>query len=68
MPDGTHPRKTINHVSVAIEWIVGADSDSIHVAEGSRDSLLERFSSPELALCVDSYSMSVPPPCYRSGT
>ena len=25
------------------------------------------FSSPELTLCVDSYSMSVPPPCYRSG-
>ena len=26
------------------------------------------FSSPELTLCADSYSMSVPPPCDRSGT
>ena len=26
------------------------------------------FSSPESALCADSYSVSVPPPCYRSGT
>ena len=26
------------------------------------------FSSPELTFFADSYSMSVPPPCYRSGT
>ena len=26
------------------------------------------FSSPESALFDDSYSMSVPPPCYRGGT
>ena len=26
------------------------------------------FSSPELTFCADSYSVSVPPPCYRSGT
>ena len=26
------------------------------------------FSSPELTLCADSYSMSIPPQCYRSGT
>ena len=26
------------------------------------------FSSPEPALCADSYSVSIPPPCYRSGT
>ena len=26
------------------------------------------FSSPELTLCAYSYSVSVPPPCYRSGT
>ena len=26
------------------------------------------FSSPELTLCPDSYSVSVPPPCYRVGT
>ena len=26
------------------------------------------FSSPELTLCADSYSVYVPPPCYRSGT
>ena len=25
------------------------------------------FSSPELTLCADSYPMSVPPLCYRSG-
>ena len=25
------------------------------------------FSSPELILCADSYSVSVPTPCYRSG-
>ena len=25
-------------------------------------------SSPELTLCVDCYSVSVPPPCYLSGT
>ena len=25
------------------------------------------FSSPELTLCADSYSVSVPPLCYRSG-
>ena len=25
-------------------------------------------SSPELPLCADSYSVSVTPPCYRSGT
>ena len=24
--------------------------------------------SPELTLCAESYSVSVPPPCYRSGT
>ena len=28
----------------------------------------EEFSSPELTLCAGSYSVSVPPPCYRSGT
>ena len=26
------------------------------------------FSSPESALCADSYSVTVPPPCYRRGT
>ena len=26
------------------------------------------FSSVDLTLCVDSYSMSDPPQCYRSGT
>ena len=26
------------------------------------------FSSPELPLCADSYLVSVPPTCYRSGT
>ena len=26
------------------------------------------FSSPESTLCADSYSMSVPPLCYRNGT
>ena len=26
------------------------------------------FSSPELALCADYYSVSIPPSCYRSGT
>ena len=26
------------------------------------------FSSPELTLCADSNSVSVPPPCYRSNT
>ena len=26
------------------------------------------FSSPEFTLCADSYSVSVPPPCYRNGT
>ena len=26
------------------------------------------FSSPESTLCADSYSVSVPPPCYRNGT
>ena len=28
----------------------------------------ENFFSPELTLCADSYSVSVPPPCYHSGT
>ena len=28
----------------------------------------EEFSSPDLTLCADSFSVSVPPPCYRSGT
>ena len=32
-------------------------------AEAARE-----FSPPELTLCADSYSVSVPPPCYRSGT
>ena len=27
-----------------------------------------KFSSLEFTLCADSYSVSVPPPCYRSGT
>ena len=27
-----------------------------------------KFSSPELTLCADSYSVFVPPLCYRSGT
>ena len=49
---------------------------------GNRDSLIviERlrvrvpagaageFSSPELTVCAGSYSVSVPPPCYDSGT
>ena len=26
------------------------------------------FSTPDLTLCADSYSVSVPPPCYDSGT
>ena len=26
------------------------------------------FSSPESTFCADSYSVFVPPPCYRSGT
>ena len=26
------------------------------------------FSSPESTLCANTYSVSVPPPCYRSGT
>ena len=26
------------------------------------------FSSPESTLCAESYWVSVPPPCYRSGT
>ena len=26
------------------------------------------FSSPELTLCADSYSVSIPLPCYHSGT
>ena len=26
------------------------------------------ISSPESTLCADSYSVSVPPPCYHSGT
>ena len=26
------------------------------------------FSSPDFTLCADSYSVSVPPSCYRSGT
>ena len=26
------------------------------------------FSSVELTLCADFYSVSVPPPCYRNGT
>ena len=26
------------------------------------------ISSPEVTLCADSYSVSVPPPCYRSST
>ena len=33
----------------------------------SRQERLEKFSSSELTLCADSFSMSVPPPCYRSG-
>ena len=28
----------------------------------------DKFSSPESTLCADSYSVSVPPPCHRSGT
>ena len=28
----------------------------------------EEFSYPELTFCADSYSVSVSPPCYRSGT
>ena len=28
----------------------------------------ENFSSPDLTLCADSYLVSAPPPCYRSGT
>ena len=27
-----------------------------------------KFSSPELTFCADSYSVSIPIPCYRSGT
>ena len=26
------------------------------------------FSAPESTLCADSHTVSIPPPCYRSGT
>ena len=51
----------------------GEDTNGMNVAMfinlysvGSYDA--GEFSSPELTLCADSYSVSVPPPCYHSGT
>ena len=35
---------------------------------GGGDAEGGRFSSLELTLCADSYSVSVPSPCYNSGT
>ena len=34
----------------------------------SRQKRPGEFSSPGLSFCADSYSVSVPPPCYRNGT
>ena len=39
-----------------------------HYMHITRREVAGEFSSPESALFDDSYSMSVPPPCYRGGT
>ena len=57
--------------------VVVAIRDSLSIERRTRDRKVARsnpgdaageFPSPELTLCADFYSVSVPPPCYRSGT
>ena len=40
----------------------------LKVASSNRGRAAGAFSSPELTFCADSYSVYVPPPCYRSYT
>ena len=55
----------------------GAARDSFLVEHWPHDKWLQvripagaagEFSSPELTLYADFYSVFIPPPCYRSGT
>ena len=51
-------------------WLVERRTNELKVASSNPGRSGGRifFSDPELSLCADSYSVSVPPPCYRSGT
>ena len=44
------------------------EPDLVVVALSLLVRVLGECFSPELTLCAGSYSVSVPPPCYRSGT
>ena len=46
-------------------WLEGRTRDR-KVASSNPGSRAGEFSSPELTLCADTYSVSVPPPCYPS--
>ena len=63
--------------SMGIRFILSfREPNSLLVERRTRDQKVASFnpakssgecSSPELTLCADSYSVSVPPPCYHSG-
>ena len=50
-----------------IAWLERRTRDR-KVASSKQAGAAGEFSSPESALCAYSYSVSVPPPCYRSRT
>ena len=58
------------HVCYEPGWLVGniagllIERLQVRIPAGAAGE----FSSPELTLCADSHSVSVPPPCYRCGT
>ena len=71
-------RRSSEYASYMISTVLSLEPGELvgesagHVIEGLRVRILTgavgESSSPKLALCTDTYSVSVPPPCYRSGT
>ena len=62
-------RKVCNEVDYSTEdsLLVERRTRGRKVASSSPGRSGGRISSTELTLCADSYSVSVPPPCYRNG-
>ena len=51
---------------IACKYSVGLVIERLRVR--IPEGVAGEFSSAELTVCVDSYSVSVPPPCHRSDT
>ena len=54
------------YIGMACWWSAGLVIERLRVRIPA--GAAGEFSSPELTLCADSCAVSVPPPCYRSGT